>query len=778
MRRTGSCLAALLGASLVLSGPLVFPALTSSALAQDATHGTVPQPAPGGKSAVGAPAPMPVPEADSIGALLVAMQPPPIVPGSVFADDTPPPVLFIPVPPPPAAPTVAVPTPEQQDLRPPSIALGALFAAMGEEHVFVDAKTVADAIPDSASDALLTEYNREKARPGFDLKDFVAQHFAIAPRRTVSYRRRPDESVRDYIDGMWDVLSRPPDTLVAHSSLLPLPLTYVVPGGRFSELYYWDTYFTMIGLYEDGKIDLMRGMVQDIASLIDRYGHMPNGSRTYYLGRSEPPFFSLMIDLLAMHDGHDAYTHFLPELQREYDYWMDGADSVVPGAAYRHVVRLPDGTLMNRHWDDMDTPRDESFPQDIATAAQSPRPAAETYRELRAGAETGWDYSSRWLADGHSMATIHTTDLLTIELNCLIAHLEQTLSHAYDLQGNKVLSDRYAQLATARIDAIRRVLWDPKRGAFFDYDWKTKTLSPVLSGATAMPLFLQMATVDQARAVAEAMRTRLLKIGGLTATDHVSGQQWDSPNGWAPEQWMAIKGLSQYGMDDLAQEIASRWMERVIGTYEKSGVLLEKYDVVNPSISPTGGKGGGEYPMQVGFGWTNGTLLGLMNRYPQDTRAVLDRNPRADQLSAQPLPPVDAYRVRGPTSAPAPIPLHATPPPPPTVTAGIPARDTAQDKPASSGPPAPASSAPASPAPAPAAPSSSSTPASPSSSPGGAPPAPRSDAADAAKPVQGHDGDGQQDGGPGLVHGPGPGGHDQKQGGDAQRVLNQDGPAH
>ncbi|TWB11150.1 alpha,alpha-trehalase [Gluconacetobacter diazotrophicus] len=720
--RAGSCLAAVLGASLALSAPL-------------AAFADTPPPAP-----------------DSLAAAMAAMQPPPAMPADGAADlsaaDLPPVVLFLPLSPVPAGPTVAVPAADQQDLRPPSIALAGLFAAMGAAHVFADAKTAADAIPDEASDALLADYERQKVRPGFDLKDFVAQHFAIAPRRTVSYRRRPNESVRDYISGMWEVLSRPPDTLVAHSSLLPLPETYVVPGGRFSELYYWDTYFTMIGLYEDGRIDLMRGMVRDIASLIDRYGHMPNGSRTYYLSRSEPPFFALMIDLLAMHDGQVAYTTFLPELQREYDYWMDGADRVAPGAAWRHVVRLPDGTLMNRHWDDMDTPRDESFPQDIATAAQSSRPAAQTYRDLRAGAETGWDYSSRWLADGHSMATIHTTDLLTIELNCLIAHLEQTLSHAYDLRGNKAQADRYATLATARIDAIRRVLWDPKRGAFFDYDWKTRTLSPVLSAATAMPLFLQMATPEQARAVAETMRTKLLKVGGLTATDHVSGQQWDSPNGWAPEQWMAIKGLNQYGLDDLAQQIASRWMERVIGTYEKSGVLLEKYDVVNPSISPTGGKGGGEYPMQVGFGWTNGTLLGLMNRYPQDTRVVLDRNPRAEQPFAQPLPPVDAYRVQGPTTAPAPVPLHPTPPPAATV----------QDKPVPSGAPVPAVSGPAPPAPAPV--------------------AAGSDAADAAKPVQGHDGDGQKDGGPGLVHGSGPGGNNQKQGGDAQRVLNQDRPAH
>lgn len=501
-------------------------------------------------------------------------------------------------------------------LLPPSIALDGLFAAISAAHIFADAKTAADAVPDRAPGDLLAAYEQAKAQSGFDLNSFVAQHFLVPQQRLVSYRRHQDESVREYIDGMWDVLSRPPDRPPAYSSLLPLPESYVVPGGRFRELYYWDSYFTLIGLSESGRFDLLRGTVRDIASLIDGYGHMPNGSRTYYLSRSEPPFFALMVDLLARHDGPGAYTNFLPQLQREYDYWMEGADGLAPGTAHRRVVRLADGTVMNRYWDDRDTPRDESYPQDIATAAASDRPAAEIYRNLRAGAESGWDYSSRWLADGHTLTTIHTTDLLPVDLNSLIAHLQQTLAHAYGLRGDQAQAQRYAQLATERIAAIRRVLWDPAQGAFFDYDWKKQALSPVLSVATMVPLFLEAATPEQARMVAATARARLLRAGGLVTTEQATGQQWDAPNGWAPEEWMAIMGLARYGQDDLAREIAARWTARVVTTYQKSGVLLEKYDVVDPSVSPMGGAGGGEYPMQIGFGWTNGTLLGLMNRYP------------------------------------------------------------------------------------------------------------------------------------------------------------------
>lgn len=276
-----------------------------------------------------------------------------------------------------------------------------------------------------------------------------------------------------------------------------------------------------------------------------------------------------MLDLLASHDGQVVYTSFLPELQREYDYWTDGAATLKPGNAWRHAVKLPDGTLMFRPWDDMNTPRDESYPQDLATARQTQRNANDLWRDLRAGAETGWDYSSRWLADGKTLSTIQTTSLLTIEYNCLMVHLMQTLSHAYALSGDKGKSASYMQQAKQLQDAINHYLWDEKEGAYFDYNWKTGKPTGILSTATAVPLFLHLAPQDKADAVAHTIQKRLLHVGGLTVTDQVTGQQWDAPNGWAPEEWMAIKGLEQYGHHDLAADIGRRWMARVIGTFEK-----------------------------------------------------------------------------------------------------------------------------------------------------------------------------------------------------------------
>ncbi len=181
--------------------------------------------------------------------------------------------------------------------------------------------------------------------------------------------------MRTHIDALWSVLERPPDPPQPNSSLLPLPYRYVVPGGRFREIYYWDSYFTMLGLEQSGRHDLVVEMVKNFAYLIDRFGHVPNGNRSYYLSRSQPPFFAAMIELLAQREGESVYATYLPELSREYEFWMDGAARLAPGSAYRRVVRLEDGTVLNRYWDDRETPREESYREDVETARLSTRPA-------------------------------------------------------------------------------------------------------------------------------------------------------------------------------------------------------------------------------------------------------------------------------------------------------------------------------------------------------------------------------------------------------------------
>jgi alpha,alpha-trehalase len=271
-------------------------------------------------------------------------------------------------------------------------------------------------------------------------------------------------------------------------------------------------------------------------------------------------------------------------------------------------VRLNDGTLLNRYWDDRDSPREESYREDVETARASNRPAAEVYRDLRAAAESGWDFSSRWLADGKTLATINTTALAPVDLNSLLFHVETILAKAYTSSRKPEKAAELRARAALRKAAVRRYLWDAGQGIFTDYLWREGKPTGRVTAASLSPLFFGLASQAQADRVAEVVRIRLLKPGGLVTTTVQSGQQWDAPNGWAPLQWIAIEGLSDYGKRTLARTIARRWIDRVVTAYRSTGKLMEKYNVVNLSLVA----GGGEYPGQDGFGWTNGVLRKLL----------------------------------------------------------------------------------------------------------------------------------------------------------------------
>jgi alpha,alpha-trehalase len=497
---------------------------------------------------------------------------------------------------------------------PPSIEYGELYRDVELASIFSDSKTFPDMIPDAPPATILHEYGAAKTKPGFDLSAFVENHFSgPTPAGPTVNPAAPDQHLLDYVASLWPVLQQAEMSVPAYSTLQPLPYSYVVPGGRFREVYYWDSYFTMLGLEGNEQHQLAVDLLKNFAFEIDCYGKIPNGNRSYYLSRSQPPFFSLMVDLIASVDGNKTLVTYLPELQQEWNFWMDGADALSPGQEYHNTVRLADGTLLNRYWDARDAPRDESYKEDVQTAATSGRPALVVYRNLRATAESGWDFSSRWLEDGETLGTVRTLSILPVDLNSLLVHLEQTLSEAYLLTGNDQQAAAYFRRAQRRAEAIGGLMWDEQDGIFTDFLWRSGKLSGDVTAATLYPLFLQVATVDQARAVAKIVQQKLLDVGGLATTLVTSGQQWDAPNGWAPLQWIAVEGLRNYGFNRLAKEIAARWVHKNIAGYQQSAKLVEKYNVTT-----TGGDegGGGEYATQIGFGWTNGVLVAITSLYP------------------------------------------------------------------------------------------------------------------------------------------------------------------
>ena len=391
----------------------------------------------------------------------------------------------------------------QDYTAPPSVEYGDLYAAVELSSIFPDSKTFPDLVPTEAPSDILAAYDAMKADPSFDLATFVGEYFSqqpVPPGPTVN-PASPGQGLLDYVASLWPELQQTTTEVPPYSTLLPLPYPYIVPGGRFREFYYWDSYFTMLGLEVDGRHDIAVNMLKDFAYEIDRYGHIPNGNRSYYLSRSQPPFFSLMVDLIALRDGVSTYTTYLPELQAEYNYWMQGEDTVQPGRAVRNVVRLLDGTVLNRYWDERAAPPAASNKEDVQTASEANRQSGVVWGNLRATAESGWDFSSRWLADGKTLATVRTLALLPPDLNSLLAHLEVTLARAYVLNGDAQTANTYAQRATSRIAAIQRLMWDPDNGVFTDYLWRQGKTTGNVTAATVVPLFLYVASEQQAQAV-------------------------------------------------------------------------------------------------------------------------------------------------------------------------------------------------------------------------------------------------------------------------------------
>jgi len=479
-----------------------------------------------------------------------------------------------------------------------------LFVDIQTRKVLADQKTFVDSEPKRSLKAINEAYHEERLKKDFDLAAFYRSNFDLPRQPEKIVLQQAFHSVEEYIECLWDALTRYPEQ--SNSTLIPLPGKFIVPGGRFREIFYWDSYFTMLGLQVAKRIDLMESMVDNFAYLIHRFGFVPNANRTYFLSRSQPPFFSLMVELLSKEKGAQVYTRYLSALEKEYFFWMNGSDQLSEDNIFQgHTVLMKDGEILNRYWDALNTPRPEGYVEDLETAASAADGNPDIFRHLRAGAESGWDFSSRWFKDGKHLHTIHTADIAALDLNCLLFHLEETLAKSYQLAGHSDEEVAYSKKAADRKIAIQKYLWNNELQCFDDFDRKTNQCSGVLTAAMAFPLFFQLASAAQAKAVMEKLGKDFLQTGGLLTTLTVSGQQWDAPNGWAPLQWMAFLGALNYGYDEFARQLKDNWVQTIDTGFSNTGVLMEKYDVVAPGLNA----GGGEYPNQYGFGWTNGVYL-------------------------------------------------------------------------------------------------------------------------------------------------------------------------
>lgn len=482
------------------------------------------------------------------------------------------------------------------------------FKEVQLSSIYKDSKTFVDMTPKKSRTEILDLYQEAKKAKDFNLKTFVETYFDAPESPSSTFITDTSKTMYQHISSMWPVLTRNADVKDQYSSKIALPHPYIVPGGRFREVYYWDSYFTMIGLLADNQDEMAKNMVDNFSFLIDTLGFIPNGNRDYYNTRSQPPFYTLMVTALAKNDTA-LRNSYLPYIEKEYEYWMQGSENLtVNNTAVLRVFKTKNG-LLNRYFDTGNTPRQESYKEDYELAQQfkSVKEQENLYSNMRSGAASGWDFSSRWYAKENDFSSTNTTQIAPVDLNCLLFYVEKTLATIYESKGNLTKAKHYQKRATERKTNIQELFYNTDVKFFTDVNIHNQQSTTQYTLAAVYPLFFKVATPTQASEVKNRIMTQFLYPGGLVTTLQNTGQQWDAPNGWAPLQYMTVKGLLNYGYTKEAETIMNRWLAVNEKVYQNTGKMMEKYNVQDTTLL----SGGGEYDLQDGFGWTNGVALGF-----------------------------------------------------------------------------------------------------------------------------------------------------------------------
>ncbi|HXR49444.1 MAG TPA: trehalase family glycosidase [Verrucomicrobiae bacterium] len=388
---------------------------------------------------------------------------------------------------------------------------------------------------------------------------------------------------RDYIAAYWSKIERfhPKDD----ESLLGLPKPYLVPSYRektgfdYNELYYWDSYFMVQGMLDEAHKELVMGILEDLVSLFERFKVIPNASRTYLTGRSQPPFL----------------TTFIFDTYQAYD----------PGEAWLKKMMGVAKLEYEIVWMGMKKPNERQVYQGLS------RYYDINYLHDLAEAESGWDMTPRF--DRHAL------HYLPADLNALLYKYEADFARAARIFGDVREAAHWDDASRVRKAAMDKLMWDRIRGLYYDYNFKKEKRGGVSSLATYFPMWAGMVDEKQAASLVKALR-RFENKGGVATTDALPlGQfvigtmptQWAYPNGWAPLHFVVIKALERYGYHKDARRIAMKWLKTNLAWFNDNHVFLEKYNVVAPDKPPLKGV----YPSQTGFGWTNGVFERLCQDY-------------------------------------------------------------------------------------------------------------------------------------------------------------------
>ncbi|CAL4915149.1 unnamed protein product [Urochloa decumbens] len=439
------------------------------------------------------------------------------------------------------------------------------------------------------------------------------------------------------VHALWKDLARRVAPAVAarpeRHTLLPLPGRVVVPGSRFREVYYWDSYWVVRGLLVSKMYDTAKDIVLNLVYMVETYGFVLNGARSYYTNRSQPPLLSSMVlDVYGATGDVEFVRKAFPSLLKEHSFWMSEVHNVPVRDKHGQVHNL------SRYQARWNKPRPESatIDEELASKINSTADKEKLYHQIASTAESGWDFSSRWMRNSTDMTTLATTYIIPVDLNTFIFKMEQDIAAFAKLVGDNATSEKFLKASKARHIAIDSILWNSEMDQWLDYwlpadgncqqggyQWRSDSQNRKIFASNFIPLWLNahhsgsMQFADAAkskRVMASLQKSGLLCAAGIATSLTNTTQQWDFPNGWAPVQHLIAEGLLHSGSEEamkLAEDIATRWVRTNYAAYKATGAMHEKYDV--EACGKSGG--GGEYKPQTGFGWSNGVVLSFLEEF-------------------------------------------------------------------------------------------------------------------------------------------------------------------
>ncbi|KAJ8972938.1 hypothetical protein NQ317_013209 [Molorchus minor] len=523
----------------------------------------------------------------------------------------------------------------KQSCYSPIYCQGDLLHIIQTSKIFNDSKTFVDMALVGTVNETLAEFNQlmmeNDNKPSREqLQEFVGKNFVsigeledVFPKRLEGRAQNREGNQRTPRARLYKVL----DSALAYTDE-KIEHPFVIPGGRFREYYYWDCYWIIKGLLLSEMYETARGMIQNLLSMVERFGFIPNGGRIYYLNRSQPPLLTFMVaDYMKWSNDFEFVRYNIKTIEKELQFWLK----------HRTVTLMKEGReYVLCHYDSFsDTPRPESYLEDIETCATRKTDDEKVFIHCNSwvrmlhgpegGAESGWDFTVRWFYDNQGKPAmdiqhIHTRRTIPADLNAYLYKAFKEVSKFYTILMQEEDAKYWQDLADKWKENMREIHYNEEDGVWYDYDAKLGKHRKFFFASNLVPLWAEVyeesERLDRGKSAADYLTKNgiIYLKGGIPTSTIPSGQQWDYPNAWAPFQNLIILGLQKTGHPEalaLAKNFAHTWVNSNIKAFQENKVMFEKYDAKNSGQFG----GGGEYIIQAGFGWTNGCVMELIDAY-------------------------------------------------------------------------------------------------------------------------------------------------------------------